>query len=296
MNNCELSSKLKQKASEYGFVCHKLLPLELFSSSKYAEIPSEAKSLFVAFMPYHPAKKSEYGNGKIALSGYYPVSNKAYRLIKELMTFLKSNGIFCIENKAVYEKDAASYCGGSFGKNTLYYIKEYGSFVFIATFFTGLKPDKEQFLPAKLSEICKNCNICSSVCPVSALPKRDMKEDCMRAMMFKKPLNKLAYGNIYQLLGCEICQKSCPLNVSLGIAEEKGIEFDIKKLFHDRTELENIVGKNYARKQTVLQQLIAYSADNDFFGIDEEIEALKTDKNMNLSVVIEYYENKRLMN
>lgn len=296
MNNKELSSELKHKAGEYGFVCKKLLPLELFSSSKYADIPNEARSLFVAFMPYRPAKKADYGNGKIALSGYYPVSNKAYKLIKELMAFLRNNGIFYIENKAIYEKDAASYCGGSFGKNTLYYSKEYGSFVFIATFFTGLEPDKEAFSSAKLSEICKNCNTCSSVCPVSALPKRDMKDDCMRAMMFKKPLNKLAYGKIYQLLGCEICQKSCPMNISLGITEEKGIEFDIKKLFHDRTVLEEIVGKNYARKQTVLQQLIAYSADSGFFGINEEIEALKDDKNMNLNAVIEYYENKQRMN
>lgn len=263
--------------------------LHLLPASLFRAVPEGAESLFVAFAPYRWAK-SPCNKGKVTVSNYYPVSNEFHSKLSRLKEVLIKQGVFACENKTVFEKEAASYCGGMFGKNTLFYHKEFGSAVFIATLFTGVKAEHMPKERAKLSEICGGCRICEEICPVKALPARNMAEDCLRARMYKKPLAASDAEHIYQLFGCEICQKYCPMNKD--IPEGESILFDIDRLFYDRKDLEELIGKNYARKMTVLQQLIAYAANTEYSACRELI--LQYENEPLLKEVCEYYKAKVL--
>jgi len=255
-------------AKEYGFTEARLLPVSLFK-----ETPLEAESLFIAFLPYSWSKKAPFGQA--AVSGYYPTSNFGHAQLRKLKEDLLEHGVFAEENKTVFEKEAASYCGGYFGKNTLYFHEKFGSALFIATLFVGVAAENIEIKKAALSHLCENCSLCEKVCPVSALPKRDMKADCMRAKMYKKPMPADAMENLYQLFGCELCQRVCPMNAM--VSEKEQYAFSIDTLFLDRKPLEELVGKNYARKINVLQQLIAYAAREKYSGCYDAVRALESE-------------------
>ena len=273
------SSELIAFAEDSG-----LKDVHLIEASLFVDVPADAKSILIGFMPYTWNKKASLG--RMPLSGYYPVSNKGHDIIRSIGRFLISAGVYSEPNRTVPEKLIASHCGGTFGLNSLYYHPEYGSAVFIATLFTGVEPEKG-FRPkkAELNPLCSNCGKCRKSCPVQALDDKDIKEVCLRAHMFKKPLSAEYARHIYQLMGCEVCQTVCPLNSSVPF--DSDYSFDIMTLFKDRSELAQMIGRNYARKTIVLQQVIAYAANTGFKGCIDEVEALKYDPM--LKPVCDYY-------
>lgn len=209
-----------------------------------------AASVLVLFSAYSPVSERE--EGKINVSAYYPVSNKAYNNANKLCSFVDNLGINAILSTSCPQRLLAARTGGHFGKNEMYYHPIFGSYVHIQTIITSLECDFERSAP--VFDSCDNCHICEKACPMGAIGK-DMRL-CMRDALNEYPIPESAAKHVYQLFGCERCQTACPKNPKVSGAP---IRYNIDDLKAGTPEsLKKLVGKNIARPRRVKAQLEAY--------------------------------------
>lgn len=216
---------------------------------------------FKGFKPYSDFKKTS-----CAISSYYIASNEVYFLSKSLCEKLKEIGIEAkLYKEHNLKKIAYENCGLVKGQNTLLYHPKYGSYFVIGAikFFADLKTDEKI-----CGTNCNGCKKCIGACPVSALAGGGLnREKCLREIMngiIEDDLSaKLLKNNI---LGCEICQRVCPLNEKVEkIAPGKELEdvLDISNLISAAEKgnksldsLSKFIGKNYIKKTKILSLAI----------------------------------------
>lgn len=216
---------------------------------------------FKGFKPYLNFKKTA-----CAVSSFYVCSNEVYFLSKTICEKLNESGIQAeIYKEHNLKKIAFENSGLVKGQNTLLYHEKYGSYFAIGAIkiFSNLITNEK-----RLGTNCNNCGKCSNACPVSALKDGELLRDrCLRQKM-NGIINddfsaRLMENNI---LGCEICQRCCPLNNKIEkIAPKKELEdiLDISDLIANAEKgnkhLENLgdyIGKNYAKRIRILSMAI----------------------------------------
>ncbi len=114
----------------------------------------------------------------------------------------------------VSHKRAAYLAGlGHIGKNALFIHNEYGSKVRLGTVFTNMPLEVGTPLT---DNICKDCRICTSVCPAQAIfgncfdpskPEEDLLDRKACSDYMKKAYQHIGRGSV-----CGICIKNCPHN------------------------------------------------------------------------------------
>lgn len=114
----------------------------------------------------------------------------------------------------VSHKQAAYLAGlGHIGKNALFIHNEYGSKVRLGTVFTNMPLETGKPLG---DDICKDCRICTSVCPAQAIygrnfdtanPEEDLLDRKACSDYMKKAYQHIGRGSV-----CGICIKNCPHN------------------------------------------------------------------------------------
>ena len=150
------------------------------------------------------------------------------RLEKEFPSVFR----YACDSSPINEVEGAVKAGlGSIGKNGLLINKRYGSYVFVAEFFSKLDINDPLFNGLEQKErgqVCRGCNACKNACPMNAFLD---KTKCVSFINQKKVLDK---GDIEIIKsaplvwGCDICQEACPEN-------KKADETEIPFFYNDLT-------------------------------------------------------------
>ena len=185
------------------------------------------KSYVVMVFPYVPYKLFNYKK-YAQIDAYYEVSNSSYHKAKALASRLIESGVGAKYVFDVnYKKLALENNFAGVGKNTLTYLKNFGSrYVMQVLEIKGSYSHFEDDL--KLNLDCENCNLCENACPTKAITKNGFDyTKCLRQLQEQQTYvtDDEADKLKNKLLGCDICQAVCPYNKHI-----KPIENPLKEL------------------------------------------------------------------
>lgn len=214
-----------------------------------------------------PYQVFDYPEGHAVIDAYYFISNAVYHECKNTVRRLKEVGIFT-EPANLNLKKMLAFCEiAYYGKNTLTYTEAYGSRFYIAAIDLGAESAcRETRNALKRLSACEGCTKCMKACPTGAITEGGfLRERCLREQMENRNYSdagrKLA-GR--RMLGCDICQRACPLNSKERVCPSREIldhtEFiplleDIRK--GELDFYKQNIGKNYAGRRR-----LAYTALN----------------------------------
>ena len=208
---------------------------------------SDAKSFIVILQKYTPTlyKKREgnYGNISPAATGtdYHRIVRDKLNKLSEKLLEDDPNGVYMpfVDNSPFSEKHIALRANmGKILKNGLFYSNFLGSRCFIGILLTNrdvssfeLKSKKD--ISMKKLDICNTCNACIKACPGGAISDKGFNSyRCVSYFTQKKEEltseEEAAMG--YQIYGCDICQKNCPINGVIAKEYETGTEVDLDQL------------------------------------------------------------------
>ena len=222
----------------------------------------EAKSLAVLLWPYRQAAPAR--PGAVWIDSYYAASNAAYHAARRLEDRLAQAGIFARANVSYPARRAAVRAGmGFIGKNDLLITPEHGTRVVIILMATAVDAPQRPVRQAP-GQTCLSCGRCAAACPSGALGPEGMThpERCMRNFTMEGVVvpEQLRQRMGMCLLGCDICQRVCPMQPDAGQADEPAFALDDFMTADDAafssavTRLAAQIGRNAARPQRVRAQ------------------------------------------
>ncbi|OGD35882.1 hypothetical protein A2V94_07665 [Candidatus Atribacteria bacterium RBG_16_35_8] len=140
--------------------------------------------------------------------------------IKDILDcYLGGTGYKVLHTRSqVPEKLIAAYSGLTwYGKNNISYIREFGSFFHLASFFSNISCDYENWHGKKELEDCLECRECMKNCPTGAITDKRFLIHAERCLTFfnEEPGDFPAWVNPQShncLVGCMKCQIICPYN------------------------------------------------------------------------------------
>lgn len=239
-----------------------------FIEYAYDILHKDGKSIILFYVPYTPFKEKE---GAAYIDSFYIASNTAYNYSLKIAKTLEGMGYSCIPNPDIDYKEAARACGLAWGKNTLSYKSGLGSrFAIGAVQTDAVFEEKTDCRPVPMP--CLNCGLCAAACPGGAIGDNGFcREKCMREYMLRpekagEAMLK-AFGN--RIIGCDICQKVCPVNTT----DEKDMPDGIYKMLEYGTLLKSIekedlkefggyFGYNYCNRNSLLSMLLIAMANS----------------------------------
>ena len=226
-----------------------------------------AKTIIVLIRPYIPYA-IDFPHGYGIYSAHYKQYPNGRKSAQILESFIGDEGFRVSFDSAIPVK-AVAFCAGlgRYGKNSLIYTKEYGSFITIHTVVTDAIFDYDDYSLGEVSD-CGECNICIDSCPTKAIRSDGSlsKGRCLREHMQSKNIVPLEMRKLMDkcILGCDICQIVCPKNSdrykeAVLPSDEEVKAFDIDNIISANDESNNslefigsIIGANYAKREQVL--------------------------------------------
>jgi epoxyqueuosine reductase QueG len=224
-----------------------------FSKARHVDIQPRlpgATCIAVLFAAYLPAGNAP--EGFMPLSAYYIASNTSYHAAKALCAWLRAKGASALHESDLPARAAALRTGGFIGDNGFYYHERLGSYVCIQTILTdAFAPDET----APGENRCTHCGACNRACPSSATA--DLSR-CLRKHI-NKEIPEALRGDVYQILGCEKCQRACPLNPP-GRSEAHIFALDELLSGKAAPAVRALAGSNFARTGRLKSQAALYAA------------------------------------
>ena len=233
---------------------------------------ARTKSLAVLLWPYAPSQLTQ--GEMLFVDSYYPASNLAYHAAKRLEERLTAAGCYARANVSYPAKEAAVRAGlGQIGRNSLLITPEFGTRVVIILMATDIACDPVEKESCGEEMGCLGCGRCAAACPSGAMDEQGLThpERCLRNFMMEgnvtpEPLRK-KMG--MRLLGCDICQRVCPMQPNSEQTMPIQIRLD-ELVTADAAASETIsrlgalIGRNAARPQRVRAQaaLLAGNSGN----------------------------------
>lgn len=219
------------------------------------------KGLAVLLWKYRPYDVKD--PGEIFVDSYYKASNAAYHAAAELARLAGLAGRQIKSNVSYPAREAAIRAGlGLIGRNGMLITKAHGSRVVIMLMATDYEPADTS--NTAIAQACLDCGRCVRACPAGALDERGMShpERCMRNFMMEGIAmpNELREKNGMRLLGCDICQRVCPMQPNA--TEESPERFFLREYLTDDERqfssavqrLASVIGRNTARPQRIRAQ------------------------------------------
>jgi epoxyqueuosine reductase len=179
----------------------------------------KAKSLIIAAYPQPELRMIFNWNGKphkVSLPPTY-IHYPNARLERLLSNLLKPYG-FQVAKTVLPLKLLAVRSGlGSFGKNNICYLPNWGSFHRLMAFFSDLPGEDEIWSESTMMRQCRNCTACLRACPTGAITSERFlirAERCLTFLNEKKGRFPSWVDPSWHhcLFGCMRCQETCPLN------------------------------------------------------------------------------------
>lgn len=227
------------------------------------------RSIAVLLWPYHPARiDATADDDRVFIDSYYYASNKAYHMAGELEKRARNYGGFARANVPYPAREAAVRAGlGIVGKNGLLITPRFGTRVVIVLMSTDLLVKdlfKKGQAIASVADSCADCGNCVQACPVGAITTTGMchPERCLRNYMMEGIVTPPALREMMgmRLLGCDICQRVCPMQQKLQFDERKSphlsdfVTVDPAIFSASVSRLALCIGRNIARPQRIRAQ------------------------------------------
>ena len=219
-----------------------------------------AASLAVLLWPYAPAALPH--EGEAFVDSYYHASNAAYHAARALEARLLDAGVQAKANVSYPAREAAVRAGlGVIGQNGLLISPQFGTRTVIILMATDL-PAPVRKEPAAPGD-CLRCGRCAQACPAGAIDAQGMShpERCLRNYMMEGVVvpEALREKMGVRLLGCDVCQRVCPMQPSCAQEEcavplSSLITDDDVRFSQAVQALAQTLGKNVVRPQRVRAQ------------------------------------------
>lgn len=222
----------------------------------------QAKSLAVLLWEYTPA--GEEAADCVQVDGYYFASNAAYHAARKLEEQVRASGGFAQANVSYPAREAAIRAKmGIIGNNGLLITPEFGTRVVIILMATDIEAE-QQDQAAEHAGHCLRCKKCAKACPAGAIDSSGMRfpEKCIRNFMMEGVVvpEHLRAKMGRRLVGCDICQRVCPMQPRFAQGKTLGLRLD-ELVTLEQTEfsqaiakLSGEIGRNAARPQRVRAQ------------------------------------------
>ena len=222
----------------------------------------QAKSLAVLLWGYTPAENET--DDCVQVDGYYFASNAAYHAARKLEEQVRASGEFAQANVSYPAREAAVRAKmGIIGNNGLLITPEFGTRVVIILMATDIEAE-QQDQAAKCAGHCLRCGKCAKACPAGAIDSSGMRfpEKCIRNFMMEGIVapEHLRAKMGRRLVGCDICQRVCPMQPkfaqgrTLGLKLDELITLDQAEFSRAIAKLSSEIGRNAARPQRVRAQ------------------------------------------
>lgn len=136
---------------------------------------------------------------------------------------------------------------GKYGRNNICYVDDWGSMIYLNTYFTDFQFEEDNWTEINMMEQCENCSICINNCPTSAIPEPNNANFVINVGKCIPVYNEIQgiipdwipSGAHNALIGCMKCQKPCPANhKTIKIMErlEDITEEETKMILEGRTD------------------------------------------------------------
>lgn len=222
----------------------------------------QAKSLAVLLWSYTPAETED--DGCVQVDGYYFASNAAYHAARKLEEQVRATGGFAQANVSYPAREAAVRAGmGIIGNSGLLITPEFGTRVVIILMATDIEVDDSDHAREDAGH-CLRCQKCANACPAGAIVASGMcfPEKCIRNFMMEGVIapEHLRAKMGMKLVGCDICQRVCPMQPKfaqgkkLGLKLDELVTLDQAKFSQAIAKLSGEIGRNAARPQRVRAQ------------------------------------------
>ena len=215
-----------------------------------------ANAILALIYPYRP-----YAD-KIPVSGNYPSSNAAYHASNRLIDILRADGILC-ERAYVPIRELLTRSGvGTPLKNGLTYIPGFGTRYAVQTLFVNLPEPVFTAITEPAPARCASCHACERICPSHAIDEDGYHfKKCARAYMGGDPMEDWVMDAMSCMLGCELCQKTCPYNAGMKPIEEMPDAFRLEEILSGKIKpVLAIVGKNLNKNGRIIQHACVIAA------------------------------------
>ena len=220
-----------------------------------------ANGLLLLIWPYAPYASD------VAVSGYYPASNRSYHAMQGLAKALGQEGVraqrAAVPVKTILVERGLAACLDS----DMLYMPGLGTRFVIQALMVALSQDQLKFTPRKEPfEACIHCRRCEKACPGGAIgPKGYDWRKCLRAYEDGPAMPEWVMEKMTCLLGCEVCQNVCPLNHFIQPRPQTQGEaeaFDLAKLLSgDLKPALALIGKNMKKGGKLTAQAAVLAAN-----------------------------------
>lgn len=213
----------RAEAAAWGAVSLSRLPLSPAAGEKIHALCPNPRTVLVAAWPYFTGETagnlSVYARGMDYHTVLLPRLEEICAALRE--TWGEHSFVPGVDASPLPEREAAWRAGlGIRGRNGLFILPPYGSYVFLGTILTSLPCPLP---PAEEAPDCLACGACAAACPGKALDADGFyPQRCLSALTQKKGAltaeEEKALGRHPYIWGCDICQTVCPYNHGVKIA------------------------------------------------------------------------------
>ena len=196
--------------------------LSFFSFRPSDDLPL-AESIIVVAVPRPQTKASFAWNGDTLALTLPPTYMRFWEIDRQIVTlltkWLASRGYHTASAKLPRKLLAVRSGLAEYGRNNITYISGMGSFHQLIVFYSDLPCQEDEWREPRIMDRCKDCRVCLTICPTGAImPERFLirAERCLVFHNERSPDHSFpdwidpAWHNC--LIGCMLCQESCPEN------------------------------------------------------------------------------------
>ncbi|MBR6619024.1 MAG: hypothetical protein IKK85_01640 [Clostridia bacterium] len=255
-----------------------LIPEFEKEDAHFGAISVDGSTYVIFALPY--VQLQAVPDGYAFIDSYYIASNRAYFLRKRLCGILETAGFETHVCEHSYKHIAAATGLGVRLRSTLIANEDFGTrmaleIIGVKGVFAKEITASELYRDYPLSEKCRDCKICETLCPQGCIHENSFEyEKCTRHAQdncfFSDEKSAKAAGT--NLWGCDICQRFCPHNTHLPkreLNEEEKELFKLENLFNAFSfgkkgcePYRDILGGNYLRPSRLLALTINVMANS----------------------------------
>lgn len=244
-------AELEDRKSNYVYrYAPRIENWKLYAQPK-AVLPDARSVLVIGFYfltKEHPLAGARGKFGRIVSYGHLGILKRAKRVVE----FLEKRGYKAV--LGLHRKEAAVRAGlGSIGKNGLVINRQFGSWVAYQCIVTSAQL---AFDSPDTTEPCGDCTKCLDACPTKALrePYRLDPQRCVTSLLTSREIEREYWEQMPNyIMGCDLCQESCPINLRL-VPRESG-ECAFPECLGSRPSLELILDMD---QQSFQMGIMAY--------------------------------------